>query len=370
VRKTITVFFLAGILMSFRLWTADRVFPLLPVSDVFLFVRYPFDYILAFLLIGGLCLGFFFEKKSITWITLAILMLLLLQDQNRLQAWVYLYALFLALFALLQKNNRETILLCARIIIIGIYIWTGIHKFNPAFIDVTWNSILHEFLKIRNESFPVNPMPFGYIVPLVEITSGLMLCFPKTRNAGVWMIITTHLFILVYLSPLGINTNSVVYPWNIAMMALVFVLFYRTKDKLEFFQKSSAGVYATMIVAWLLPLLNFFGLWDHYLSFSYYSSKQSMYYVAVADEELNKLDPSLKSYFIPSKRLTGGVVIDVNKWSLGELNVPFYPEKRTFKILARSFCNYGIDEESIYFLQLPPPFKKGTYIKYTCKDFN
>jgi hypothetical protein len=94
-----------------------------------------------------------------------------------------------------------------------------------------------------------------------------------------------------------------------------------------------------------------------------------MYYIAIAEDELDKLDPSLNAYFLESNKIKGGKILDINKWSLGELNVPFYPESRAFKIVAKSFCNYGIDEAKIYFLQLPPPFKHGAYISYTCKDF-
>jgi hypothetical protein len=369
VRKTIVLFFLAGILMSFHLWVADRTFPLLPVSDALLFLHYPFDYILAFLLMAGLCLGFFFEKKIIAWTTLVLLTFLLLQDQNRLQAWVYMYALLLALFVIPGKSSRENILTGARIIIAGIYIWSGIHKLNPNFIDVTFQNILVGLFGIKSESLIAGISPFGYCIPVLEIAAGLFLLFPKFRNASVWMILATHIFILVYLSPIGINTNSVVYPWNIAMMALVFLLFYGTKDKLELNRKPVAGIIATILVAWVLPSLNFFGLWDHYLSFSYYSSKPSLFYIIVSDEECDKIDPSLSTYFVPANKIQGGKILDINKWALAEMNVPFYPQNRVFKILGRSFCDDGIEEAKIFFLELPPPLKEHNYIQYSCDDF-
>ncbi len=369
-RKTIIFFFLIGILLSFKLWISKRDFPLAPVVDGFRTLLFPFDYILAFLLILGLGWSFFDNRKPVNIFVISILTFLFLQDQNRWQPWAYIYFLSLILFALPGKinNNQNNLLTCSRIIMIGIYFWSGIHKLNLNFLDVTYENILREFFGFKDVTFINSIKPLGYVIPLTEICIGIFLCFPKLRNAAVYMAIASHLFILGYLSPLGINSNSIVFPWNVAMIVIVFILFYKTTDKLELKQKLKHNfrIPVIIILTWILPALNFFGLWDNYLSFSLYADKGDEYYIVIAEGQLNKIDKDLSQYYLPADGLQGGQIINLGKWSMQELNVPFYPERRTFKKVAKSFCKFGIEEDKLYFLELAPPLSKGKVTRFTC----
>ena len=40
-----------------------------------------------------------------------------------------------------------------------------------------------------------------------------------------------HLFILIAIGPLGRNFNVVVWPWNLAMIAFLLILFFRRTDE-------------------------------------------------------------------------------------------------------------------------------------------
>jgi len=367
-RKIIILFFLCGIFLSFNLWTTDRVFPLLPVFGNTPLIGYPFDYVLAFALIAGLCIGFFKWPKWISLATLSILLILLLEDQNRLQAWVYIYLLCLLVLAVPQRSadGQSNILLYLRILIIGMYIWSGIHKLNPHFIVVTWTSILTDLFGITDEQSLKSLAMFGYCIPLIEIVFGFLLFFPKTRNTAVVLAATAHVFILVYLSPLGIDSNTVVYPWNFAMIGIVFVLFYGTTERFALVQyiRSNYRVSIVILFAWILPALNFAGLWDNYLSFAYYSCKTSTYYIVVSDAHADKLDKRLSEFFIHEKTVQGGKMINISQWSLRELNVPLYPEHRAYKKVTKMFCGYGIPEDQLYFLELKPP--PGELIRSNC----
>lgn len=371
VRRTIVFFFLIGVFLSFKLWVSDRLFPLVSVFDTIPALIYPFDYILIFLLIILMGINLFHWRNTLNVIILLILLFLFIQDQNRWQPWVYVYFIFLSLFSLSRKpsGNENCLLLCFRLIIMGIYLWSGIHKMNLSFINGTFKHILIDFLGFQNRSFVDDIINIGFFIPLFEIAISVFLFVPKLRNIGVYYATATHIFILLYLSPLGVNDNSIVYPWNVAMIFIVFILFYRTKDKISIFkfQKIDLRAILVTILIYIFPILNFFGLWDNYLSFSLYSDKTNSYYIVIAQSQIDKVDKRLSRYFLPIDNVKGGQIIDVGKWSEMELNVPFYPETRTFKKVAKSFCNFGIAEDQLYFLELSY-LEKGKYMRYTCKD--
>jgi len=378
IRKTVSLFFLAGIFLSFKLWISNRFFPLVPVSGNLPVLPHAVNYGLAILLILLLGINLFLERRVINFSLILILLILLIADQNRWHPWVYIYFLLLILLCFpLQScfppqsiEKQLNLFSCLQLIIIGVYIWSGIHKLNPNFINITFYNILTNLFWFKSPELLRVIKPFGYFIPVVEIGIGLALYFPQFRNIGVYTAIITHLFILIYLSPLGINSNSAVYPWNVAMICLAFLLFYKVKDKIQIAGQGIGQLYgiAIILLIYMLPILNFFGYWDHYLSFSLYSDKTKAYYIAIGEKELLKIDKRLATYFLPIKGLQGGQIIDVNKWCLGELNVPFYPESRVFKQVAKTFCTLGIQEDQLYFLEFELPLEKGKYTRFTCKD--
>lgn len=86
---------LAGILLSFRLWTADRFFPLMPVWDALPGMDNTLHNGLLGVLLLTVGANMLMPKRGLTVALLAELVLLLLLDQNRWQPWVYIYGLFL-----------------------------------------------------------------------------------------------------------------------------------------------------------------------------------------------------------------------------------------------------------------------------------
>jgi hypothetical protein len=123
-----------------------------------------------------------------------------------------------------------------------------------------------------------------------------------------------------------------------------------------------------VILVWVVPALNFFGLWDHYLSFSLYSNKPSTFYIAIEESEIQKVDKRFKNYFGGIPGLRGGQLIDINKWSYAELNVPFYPETKAFKKVSASFCELGIADDKLIFLELLHSKGQIHYNKFTCSE--
>jgi hypothetical protein len=256
-----------------------------------------------------------------------------------------------------------------QILLIGIYFWSGVHKINENFIDQTFSLMLKSIFSIKDNSLLIFLKPFGYIIPCMEVTCGLFLIFPRTRLLGIVLSLTIHITILGFISPLGIDTNYIIAPWNFAMIALVISAFYKTNDRLFRRQIKPYNLirYAIIVFFWIMPLFNFLSLWDTYTSFALYADKNSGYYIAIEQSQLYKIDKELTSFFVKLPNLMGGELIDVNRWALADLNVPFYPEDRVFKKLSKHFCNLGIDNEKIIFLKVSNYPINGRYIPFKCK---
>ncbi|KAA9340203.1 MauE/DoxX family redox-associated membrane protein [Adhaeribacter soli] len=357
-----------------NLWHSERLFPLAPAFDFFAGFRHPFDFIFLGLLLILLLLNCFVKKKLVNHLVLGLVFLLALQDQNRWQPWVYLYFLCLVPFSFARKDDgsKHTSLQYFQLLLAGIYFWSGIHKCSTNFLDLTFEPMLTGLFRIADPKIIKALKPWGYSIPALEIITSMALLIPRTRTIGVFLALATHLFILVYLSPLGIDGNYIVYPWNIAMIGLVILSFLQVKGSSFTWQgtslKSKLLSLLILLLAWFMPVFNFFGYWDSYLAFSLYSEKINEYYIIVAEDELLKIDQRLSAYFLQSKDLQGGQIIDVNKWSLEELNVPFYPETRVFKKVCESFCGLNIEEGKLFFLEFEKPLEKGKFYRFTCKD--
>ena len=165
-RKAICLFLLLGMILSFNLWKADRFFPLSPFVEGLNESNTRLNYFLLTVLALSLVAVFFSNKVIFLRIALCFLIVILLQDQQRWQPWVYFYLLALLPFAI-DSGLKQPIsaLICLQIVILGIYLWSGIHKFNSNFIDITFTNILTNFFQIKNEKIISVVKYGGYLVP-------------------------------------------------------------------------------------------------------------------------------------------------------------------------------------------------------------
>ncbi|MDN5201797.1 hypothetical protein QQ008_10500 [Fulvivirgaceae bacterium BMA10] len=276
------------------------------------------------------------------------------------------------LLPLVFKGNGNVRLNYFRIILIGTYLWSGIHKINPSFIEIAYPSIMEGLFGMTDPDFVESTRILGYGIPVVEILISFGLFFPRSRHIAVYFAILSHLFILWYLGPLGINQNSIVYPWNIAMILMVWILFFNSEDKIVFLKqqpyKWKILNLKIILLVWIFPVFNFIGYWDNYLSFSLYSEKMTDMYVAIEENELQKFKDRFDNCFVELEGITGGKIIDINKWALKELNVPVYPETRIYKQIAEVFCGYNISQDKLIFIEATRPLGFGSLHSYSCRD--
>ncbi|HEY9788246.1 MAG TPA: MauE/DoxX family redox-associated membrane protein [Candidatus Obscuribacterales bacterium] len=332
IRCCIAVAIFLSLVLSPAVWSsATRLYPRVPVLNL-PDLPYPFEALLLFVMCAALvALLFATRLRLYTAVYLGAGILLALFDQMRWQPWFYAFSFMLAAvstydFEKESQTQEDAIFNSCRIVLIGTYIWAGIQKLNVMFIEdvIPWS------LKPIIPSLSGTPAYcIGIALAAVEIAAGLLLVFKRTRNAGIICAIFLHLAILWSL--MHQSWNKVVWPWNLAMMSLVFMLFFKQQDfgLVKLLLPRSLFQAAAMVLFLFMPALNFFGLWDYYLSAALYSGNVPQATIEMSEETFNRLPQSLHQYCQPKE---GGIKeLDVKTWAFGELGVPPYPEVRVLR---------------------------------------
>ena len=145
-------------LFTVALWQTERAFPHAPVADWVPRLATPLDSILLFaelLLLGAILL----HPHKNRWLPTFFLMMIvwILTDQIRLQPWFYLYGLLLlpAVFYRrpLGRKDNSGVLLAMQWIVIGLYVWSGLHKHSYDFYHY-----VHGFIAAPLEPYLPGPI--------------------------------------------------------------------------------------------------------------------------------------------------------------------------------------------------------------------
>lgn len=317
--KTKTVVSYLSVFTFFDEWLVDSYLVVFPIFLVIIFLSLIFP-----------------NKVIFTKILLIAGLLLVVGNIHRLQVWFYLYGLLLFLFAWKKKIYPESLFLTIRLVIVGVYVWSGLHKFNIHFEDIIFHW-LFEPIGVKLPSW------MSYLPGGVELLIGFGLLFKPTRHLSVFGCLLFHGIILGLLGPLGHNWNIVVWPWNLGMPILVFLLFYKTKDLDLKDNKSSLfsfvpGV-AVLILVWILPAFNYFGFTPEQLSFKMYagSNPEIVLYFGEKDRNLVGNHPTinkpLSSASLPNYRV---VLDDI---AFAEWGTPFFTTESTARKIGKQFCD-------------------------------
>jgi len=348
VRLAIVVGLLVGMGISWKLWfTGERLFPVLPFGG---FPRIPV--VLEAIMVGGMALflvASFFNRVSRVSSGLAVVILVLLAvgDQVRWQPWVYQYGLMLLPFMWFGGSGQEALLLkTERFILIAVYFWSGFHKLTPNFEGVWLENFAGPLMAKLDEGSLQNGIKDAYgMVPWVEMGIAVFLIAVRTRWVGVVIACLMHLGILMLIGPLMGDRNVVIWPWNVAMILLVLILFL-PRERGYFraaWRKSGWGSRLTLgvvvVLAGVMPWFSTRGQWDRYLSFHLYSGTEHRYSLVLLPKGLKKLPEDYHEYLIgdPSKTRE----LNASSWAMKELNVPVVSEGRVMLEWCRAVMAVG-----------------------------
>jgi len=375
-RVTVILGLLAGFALSPKLWLSSRLYPLTPVWAFLRPLRSPGDYVVIFTLVVLLIALIVAPRREILAAVFALLALLALQDQSRWQPWFYQYALMLLAIALAGSSRQEAALNTCCLIVAATYIWSGLAKLNPNFSTAIFPAFVEPF--VARGLTPAAWLVQGLAVatPVLECATGIGLLIRRFRPAAFYCAITMHVFILMVLGPLGRRFNAVIWPWNLAMIAFLFILFFKRPEEPAFrdivwgryWGRGFAFQKVVLILLGIMPALSFFHLWDDYLSSALYTGNTNSGVVYLSDAAFEQLpDVIQENVYEEGPNLSS---LDINDWSFGELKVPAYPEPRIYRNVARQICRYVPNGSGIELvLQSKFALVNGTRQVYHCSDF-
>jgi hypothetical protein len=328
----------AGFSVSWRLWMTERLFPLVPIASWLPKIRFPFDIIWFTLLLALLVvIALRAQARNAILAFVVTAVTLGLWDQMRWQPWFYQEIVMLAAISSCWWGRRHdpiNALNGCRLIVVFTYLWSGLQKFNAAFVRETWPDFTANWVRHLPDAIKASPPWLALIVPLIEVVIALGLISTRHRNLAVWLAVTTHSIVLLFL--VSSAENIVVWPWNVAMAWWVVILFGKAGQisAVEILVPKDPVRGLLLLLFGVLPLLSFFGLWDSYLSSALYSGNTEQAVILVSPADVSRF-PALTPYIWQK---TPPFFLDINRWSYGELNVPVYPERRVFRQVAKSVC--------------------------------
>ena len=362
-RITVIVGLLAGFALSPKLWLSSRLYPVTPVWSFFKAPNPPVDRLLLLTIAVLLILFTIAPRHEIGAAALALLLVIALQDQSRWQPWFYQYALMFLAIAVAGREHPESALHTCRLIVAATYFWSGIAKLNPNFFNAVFPSFFSPFLG----TVPPILSHLAFLAPIVECGAGIGLLTRRFRSQALFCAAGMHGFILLAIGPLGSRFNTVVWPWNLAMIAILLVLFWGPVEK-PLLRDILVPQKIIVVLFALMPALSLVNLWDHYLSSSLYSGNRTSGLIYFNDRVFDRLPEAIQDYVSDEGPNRGS--LDINDWSLGELNVPSYPEPRIYKNVGRLICRYGAQDSGIELVvrEQLSLFRGGGQSVYHCAD--
>lgn len=349
-----------GLLASAPVWANTRAFPLAPIGPWMPLLPAPVDTLLwVSMLIALIAAGWMYRQAVPVF--LAAGLIAFAQDQNRGQPWFYMYSVML-----LMTLGRGTIALAAcRLAMTAIYLWSGIQKCNGRYFDVSPDWFAAPAIEWGTPGFLVHLLRWSVMAaPFIEIAIGIAVWIPRARIGALVVATALHVIALLMLGPLGHNYNWVVWPWNLAMIALMWVLFTRDRcwtrnaptppsNRKQTPTSSTAPpglnlagnlralaaskpVFLLVALYAVLPVLSYSGRWDSDFSFSLYSENQAVANVFVTEAFRDRLPEPLRVYIQPfsenyDPQRQGPLTFAFQAWCYEELHVPPIPEPRNYR---------------------------------------
>lgn len=366
--RIITLAFLFQMGLSLQLWVPlERSYPSLPF-----FSALPWSYTpwLTSLLSGVFLLGLVIAssisrgRQSALLLALGCFLLLLLEDVNRFQPWAYVYLSFLISIAWYHwRPHPKRLVSTLQFLLVMVYLWSGVHKINVQFI----HDVFPWLMGIFEATQWLQDMPqLGYGLGIFEVLIALALLLPHSRRLAVFLGAILHLGILILLIKDG--WNSVVYPWNIAMVLLLYVLFWKTSDNPYILHKNQRPNWLALIVFGFLPFFYLFGWVPNWMALSLYSGTTMECDLVIQKAGDNTCFPApLADEVIHYK--DGLQLLSLDSWGMHNLNVPPLASDATYKAVGRHFCACAIKQEGYIILYYPQKWENtDKRVVITCKE--
>lgn len=371
---------------TWRLWIPQTVFPQVPMFRWVALLPNAIDWFCFGSLIIALMTAAMglprWTRTQVAWPLFSVAYVgSLLFDQHRLQPWAWLLLLMSLLFQ--DINTRRTrqvrwfrtlsVGSLLRWLTISIYFWSAVSKFDRGFFSTHGPTLVDALLQLIGLGGLPSSVKWWLAVtlPVGELLIAVGLCCPRFRQCTVWGAIGLHVALILALGPFGLGHRPGVLLWNVAFIGHDWLLFRRNistnpkrergrsqeeaaiiheelsstsceaaplTDASSYFRISFARPFLVM-VAIMWPITESFGLCDHWLAWSVYSTRTERVTVTLTAEGIKRL-PEV------AQRLVKNGELPLDRWSFDTLNVPIYPQLR-FQLGIVKWLQHQCGEENV-----------------------
>ncbi len=334
--RTIAVCLVIQLLLTPELWGwGERMYPSLPIFS-FLRPLFAFSFYFLILLLALLIWMIIDPRRLNIRLGLAVLLTLVCLDITRLQVWIYLWCSLLFVVSWPGQLTEISRFNAMRWIVIAVYFWGGLHKFNVYFVEDNLPWML-EAIHLQNW----HSEWLAGVIAAGETLLGIGLIWPKTRRLTVGGVLIFHLIVLAILGPFGQNWNTSVWPWNITMVIIVYLLFYDYQTSLFRNFKIQIATFPLLLPVFFLfglaPILNDWKKWDEQLSFKMYAgtNPEGIFYYYDAQPDCF---PAVTDTLVIESERTGKKHLILDEWAFAEFNAAPYASAKHWRKVARQIC--------------------------------
>ena len=245
-----------------------------------------------------------FKKMAAVWLLLPLPGILFFNlSLLRPDVYFLLLCLWIAIFC----RTREQVSLGLRLVLAGMYIWTGIHKINPDFLKgmapflqkhIFHGVVSDDLLHAAVVSFPVS-----------EILLGLLCLLPFVRIRAIAGIML-HIVILGTL--IGSGWNLSMLAWNLFLL-LCFVFLWN--DSARYSGENIRRNAIPALLSLLFPALFLLGYWPVFASWPMYSARVESYYVDIPEKTALDPPPVIKPFVY---KLDNTYYVGLTQWADAE----------------------------------------------------
>ena len=346
-RRSLGLFGLVLVAVTWRLWTPQSVFPQVPVFAMA--GQWPgwIQWLGLAGMVGGLTgvlaapAGRLTTGSLVLFATSTAGMIAL--DQMRLQPWAYQYVLMAVVLAVAEPRGAFALM---RLLVVGFYFHSALTKLDYSFLHTLGQQFLASLagiggLSVDGWSEPARLAAAG-VFPVGELLVAVALLFGRTRRIGLAGAVLLHLVLLVILGPWGLDHQPGVLVWSLAFIAQDVLLFWFVPSR----KTAEEPTPATTPAAWpasamigaaiVLPFLEPTSWWDMWPSWGLYAASAQRVTLEVHRLQQEQLSGPIGDWLeVPENPSDPWLTVRLDRWALDVLGAPIYPQSRVQLGVAR-----------------------------------
>lgn len=331
--RILAAFEIALIAATWPLWRGNHSFPVIPFITG---ITLPpiVDYCLVWLLLAAcaLIVGRLKEARVETVVravALTAAILLFMHNQQRLQAWHWLFILGLATSFVRPENSLKLM----QSVLASVYVCSALSRFGPTAHHGMSAAIVGQLLSILRINPEVAAGQIGEVLchalNVGELAIGILLIFPGTHRYGILSAMSLHGTLLLALGPLGLRHHWGVLIWNICFLCLIPVVFAGPRTGLKSMEPGSDTTYRfALMLVWFFPLSGLIGIADNWPAWQLYSTRPESWTLQIHEQDLPKLPESVRPHVTSPLPFDDFIFVKLDRWSLVETGSPMYPQSR------------------------------------------